>query len=199
MDAQAQAREDLAAIRQMMERSRGVVGYAAPHFVGWGILMAVALVATYLLTGQGREGWISGLWIVAVGLGWGLSWVLAVRARRRGRVRSHAGRMLGGLWLGTGVTMMTLGFAGPAGGGISSSAVAGVLAAVLGAAYFATGVLSGGRWLMGVGAGWWAGSLVMLLWPGPNALLLMAALMLCLQAGPGVYYLRRPSPATAVP
>jgi hypothetical protein len=196
MDAQAQAREDLVAIRGIMERTRDVVGYAAPHFVAWGILMAAALVATYLLRGQAGEGWSSWLWVVAVGLGWALSWVLAMRGRRRAQVRSQAGRMLGGLWLGTGVTMTLLGFAGPAGGAVSSSAVAGMLAAVLGAAYFATGVLAGRGWLMVVGAGWWAGSLVMLLWPGPHALLLMAAFMVALQAVPGAYYLTRRLPAT---
>jgi hypothetical protein len=195
MDAQVQARDDLVAIREIMERTRDVVGYAAPHFVAWGILMAAALVATYLLRGRGGEGWIWWLWVLAVGLGWALSWLFAVRGRRRARVRSQAGRMLGGLWLGTGVTMTILGFAGPAGGAVSSSAVAGMLAAVLGAAYFATGVLSGGRWLMAVGAGWWAGSLVMLLWAGPHALLLMAVFMLALQAGPGAYYLTRRRPA----
>jgi hypothetical protein len=47
--AQAQARADRAVFRQMMARTRGVVGYAAPRFVGWGILMALALVAPYLL------------------------------------------------------------------------------------------------------------------------------------------------------
>jgi hypothetical protein len=191
MDAQAQAREDLVAIRAMMERTRDVVGYAAPHFVVWGVLMAAALLATYLLRDQAGDGWISWLWVLAVGVGWALSWLLAVRGRRRGRVRSQAGRMLGGLWLGTGVTMTILGFAGPAGGAVSTLVVSGMLAAVLGAAYFATGVLAGVRWLMAVGVGWWAGSLVMLLWPGPAAVLLMAACMLALQVGPGAYYLTR--------
>jgi len=105
--------------------------------------------------------------------------------------------MVGGLWLGTGVTLTMLGFAGPAGGAIAPEAITGMLSAVLGAAYFATGVISGQRWLMGVGGAWWAGALVMLLWPAPHTLLVMAAMMLLLQAAPGLYLMRRPAGKTA--
>jgi hypothetical protein len=184
------AREDLRAIREIMQGSHRVARYAAPHFVLWGLLMAAALCTTYFLLMGGVEGVVPWLWVAAVGAGWIGSAAISVSARHRAPVHSTASRMLGGLWLGTGITLTILGFVGAAGGGISSLAVTGVLAAVLGVGYFATGVLAETRWLLGVGAGWWGGAVFMLLWPGTHGLLVMAAMMLVLQAVPGLYYMR---------
>lgn len=196
MDAQTQAREDLAAIRRLMEGGRQVVNTAGPHFVAWGVLTSGALAATYVMAGRGDTRAIWWTWAVAIGLGWAASVALMLTAERR--VSSATGRLLGGLWVGTGVTLTLLGFAAPAGGGLAQEAITGVLAAVLGGATFATGLLVGSRWMQAAAGAWWAGALLMLLWPGPHGLLLTAALVLLLQAVPGVVLTLRGRRAMAV-
>ena len=191
MDAQTQAREDLAAIRHLMQDGQQVVNAAGPHFVVWGILSAAALAATYVLgdRGDARTAWW--VWGVAISLGWIASIALTYRGVRQARVTTATGRLLRGLWLGTGVTLTLLGFVAPAGGGLDVAAITGVLAAVLGGASFATGMLVSSRWLQAAGGGWWAGALFMLLWPGSHGLLITAGLVIVLQTIPGLVLMAR--------
>lgn len=198
MDPQTQAREDLAAIRRLMEDGQRVVNSAGPHFFTWGVLTTAALAATYVLGGRGETRAITWAWAVAVGLGWLASLALALVEGRRERVRSATSRILGGTWTGTGVTLMLLGFAAPAGGGVDPSAITGVLAAVLGGGFFATGLLVGSRWMQAAAGVWWAGALFMLLWPGRHGLLVTAALVLLLQTLPGLWLTLRARRAVAV-
>jgi hypothetical protein len=198
-DQHADAREDLLIIRRIMEGSQQTVEGAGPHFAAWGVLTAAALATTYVMVEGGAHGAVAWLWAGTVAVGWAMSALVGRRASRSARVRTTGGRMIGGLWLATGITLTLLGFAGPGGGGVAPDAITGMLSAVMGGAYFATGLLSGHRWLLAVGGGWWAGALLMLLFPAPYTLLLMAAMMLILQAAPGVYLMRRPArrPAAA--
>ena len=198
MDAQTQAREDLAAIRRLMEDGRAVVNTAGPHFVAWGLLTSAALAATYVLAGRGDARLVTAAWVVAVALGWVASAALTVAEGRRERVRSATGRLLGGVWAGTGITMMLLGFAAPAGGGVATWAIVGILAAVMGGGFFATGLLVGSRWMQAAAAAWWAGALGMLLWPGRHGLLVTAGLVLVLQTLPGCWMMLRARRAVAV-
>ncbi|HEU0300939.1 MAG TPA: hypothetical protein VFR37_15865 [Longimicrobium sp.] len=198
MDPQTQAREDLAVIRRLMEDGHRVVNTAGPHFVAWGVLTSAALVATYVLGGRGEIRLLTWVWIIAVGLGWLASLGLMMAEGRRERVRSATGRILGGTWAGVGVTLMLLGFAGPAGGAIRPDAITAVLSAVLGSGFFATGLLLGSRWMQGAAGGWWAGALFMLLWPGPHGLLVTAGLVLVLQTLPGAWLMLRARRAVAV-
>ncbi|HEU0014838.1 MAG TPA: hypothetical protein VFQ45_14220 [Longimicrobium sp.] len=198
MDAQTQAREDLAAIRRLMEGGQRVVNHAGPHFVVWGLLMSAALVATYVLGRAETVRGITWVWAGAVGLGWVASIALTFNGVRRAPATSPAGRLLAGLWIGTGVTLTLLGFAAPAGGALAWNGITGVLAAVLGGAFFATGLFAGSRWLQAAGGLWWAGSLYMLLDPGPHGLLVTAALMLALQAIPGLVLVLRGRRGVAV-
>jgi hypothetical protein len=198
MDPHTQAREDLAAIRQLMEDGRRVVNGAGPHFVAWGLLTSAALAATYMLAQRGETRLITWMWVVAVGVGWLASIALTVAEGRRERVRTATSRILGGTWTGTGVTLMLLGFAAPAGGGLATGAITGVLAAVMGGGFFATGLLVGSRWMQAAAGGWWAGALLMLLWPGSHGLLITAALVLLLQTLPGAVLTARARRAVAV-
>lgn len=198
MDAQTRAREDLAAIRRLMEDGRCVVNTAGPHFVAWGLLTSAALAATYVLGARGEARMATWAWAAAVALGWLSSLALTVMEGRRERVRSATGRILGGTWTGTGVTMMLLGFAAPAGGGVDTAVLTGVLAAVMGGGFFATGLLVGSRWMQGAAVAWWAGALLMLLRPGPHGLLVTAALVLALQTLPGCWLMLRARRAVAV-
>ena len=198
MDAQTQAREDLAAIRRLMEDGQRVVNSAGPHFVAWGLLTSAALAATYLLAERGETRLITWTWAVAVGLGWLASLALTFAEGRRERVRCATGRILGGMWTGTGVSLMLLGFAAPAGGGLSTDAITGVLAAVMGGGFLATGLLVGSRWMQAAALGWWAGALYMLLAPGRSGLLVTAALVLLLQTLPGIWLTLQARRAVAV-
>lgn len=178
--------EDLAMIRRLMEESREIACGHGKHLVAWGILMAGALVATYVALATAASlplGWI---WGIAIAAGWAYSLRAGTRDARRAPVRTVAGRLLGSIWLGFGITgtvFAVLGLYTPA---IPAEALGGTMAALLGFAFFASGAVAGSAWLRYLAAGWWAGSVVMFLWPGAHTLPLMAAMIVLLQVIPGV-------------
>lgn len=178
------ARRDLADIRSWMHEGRRVVVETWRHQVWWGVVSAVALVATWWAVKQAAwaAAWV--LWPVVLAFGWAGSAVLG----RAGppRARNQATRAFEALWVGTGVTLSIVGTLGLYGGGLNPTALPGVVAAVFGGAYFTTARVSGIGWLRGVAVGWWAGAAVLLLRPGDDALLVLAALALLGEAGPGL-------------
>src|ERR1700728_4321699 len=91
------------------------------------------------------------------------------------------------LWLGCGVALTTLYLAALWSGDLRNRWFSAVVAGVLGVGFFTSAWLSNLPWLRWVGLGWWLGELAMFaLRHHPEVLLLGAALMLLLLAGPGL-------------
>lgn len=182
------AREDLAMIRRLMEQSRGTTDAAAPHFVLWGVLITGALVASYA-NAVGAiavdEMW---LWVGAVGVGWILSLIIAARTSRERAVRGPGGRIMASIWIGAGIALTLLGFVGaPTRAFVEAGATFGAMAAVLGAACFASAAVQGSGGFRLLAAGWWAGAAAMFVWPGLVSVLVMAGLMVLLHLVPGLW------------
>ncbi len=184
------ARRELADIRSWMEEGRRVMVETWRHQVWWGVVSAVALVATWWAVEQEAWGaaWI--LWPVALTIGWSGSALLG----RAGppRARNQATRAFESLWVGTGVTLTVVGTVGLYGGGLAPTAFPGVVAAVFGAAYFTAARIASLPALRWVALAWWVGAAGLLLWPSDASLLVLAALALLLEAGPGLALSRLP-------
>jgi hypothetical protein len=185
------AEQDLALIRRLLEDSRSVVVDRGKHFMIWGAVSVVGLLATYgAIVGAVAVAprWT---WTGLVAAGWVASFVVGLRDGRSARVRTLASRLLGGVWLATGVTLTLIAASGLFGGVVPHVALPGVLSAVMGVAVLATSQLTGEGWLAWVAAGWWAGAAVMLFAPGLYTLLVMAVMALALMLVPGaVLYAR---------
>ncbi len=194
MDA-PNAYEDLAMVRRLMEETRELVCEHGKHFIVWGLLMVVALLATYarlIDLAAVPVGWI---WAAAMGVGWLFSFWAGRRDAGQARVRTTAGRLLGGIWIGFGITATIIGVLGLYTAAIEPELLGGLMAALLGFGFFASSFVGRQRWLRWLALGWWAGSLAMLLWPGEHTLPLMAALIVALQVVPGVVIHTRGRPA----
>lgn len=185
------AQEELALIRRLMEESQRVIGDHAWPFIVWGLLITVALVLTYGVVALGWPLGLGWVWGLPMGAGWVLSVWLGWRGRARTPAHTAAGQILAGIWIGFGIAMTLLFFAGYFGGALPGRSIGGVAAMALGAAYFASGFVPGQSGLRQLAVGWWAGGLVMLLVPGTYTILLMAGLMVALQVVPGVVMYHR--------
>jgi len=96
------------------------------------------------------------------------------------------------LWLGCGVLLTTLAIAVCWDGEIRQGWFDAVVAGVLGTAFFASSWLANLPWLRWVAIAWWIGELAIFASRHhPEMLLLAAALMLALLAGPGLLLLMR--------
>lgn len=189
------ARRDLQEIRRMMEEGRRVVAGGGHHYVAWGLLITSALLLTW---GVATRGWVLStgwIWGIAVGVGWVFSIWAGYRWDRKARVSNLAGRVLAGIWIGTGITMTLVGFLG--GEVMGGSALLATESAIIGTAYLATATVQGSRGMGALAAGWWAGSVYMYLDPGAHVLLVMAGLMVAFHLLPGLWILRGGGQATA--
>jgi hypothetical protein len=184
-----QVRQDIAFIRGAIEEGHAYAARCGPDLVVWGIAVAIGHLGTYAFV----RGWSlvqpNWLWSACIGLPWLYS------------LRSLPSRLLAGgppgltsaavalrmLWLGCGVFLTTMAIALMWSGEIRLGWFNAVAAGVLGIGVFATAWLANLPWLRWVAVAWWTGELALYaIRHRPEALLLSAALMLALLAGPGL-------------
>lgn len=182
------ARDDLAMIRKLMEESRQTLDAGGPHFVVWGLLITAGLLGTYASAVGAVE--LNGLWLWGgtVGAGWVLSMIIGTRTARRADVTSVGGRLTASIWIGAGVAMTLLGFVGmPTRALGSAGGSLGAMAAVMGAACFASATVQRSGGLRAAAVIWWLGAVAMFVWSGLLSLLVMAGLMVVLHLVPGIW------------
>lgn len=187
------AREDLALIRRVMEESRRAVVDRGMHFIIWGTLPALGMVATYVRVATGEGPNPLWAWIAVLVLSWSASMVVGWREGRRAPVKTLAYRLLTAMWVSVGVSLTIVGIAGMFGPMIPTGALAGLVATMLAPAVLVAGLLTQQPWLGWVAVGWWTGAAVMLFFPGLYILLLMAVMSVLLLALPGALLMRRAS------
>jgi hypothetical protein len=186
------AYDDVTLIRRLMSDAQGAVSETGIHQIWWGAWVAVALTVSWAASTGALDlgqGWI---WIGFLLVGWIGGWVLGAWEDERSPVRTVAGRMTVSVWIGIGVAATIVGLAGAGSGTIADGATQGVISALIGAGYFASGAATQLRWVRWLGVAWWVGATVMLVRPGPHTKLVMAGMALAFNVVPGiVLFLRR--------
>jgi hypothetical protein len=189
-----QAREDIAFIRRAIEEGSAYATACSPDMLVWGIAVAIGYLGTYGFI----RGWSpiapKALWAVCIGLPWlySLRRQLARLVGGASPARGPMAQALSMLWLGCGVLLTTLAIACVSSGDSREGWFDAVVAGVLGTAFFASSWLANLPWLRWVAIAWWAGELAIFASRHHSeVLLLAAALMLALLAGPGLVLLTR--------
>ena len=193
------AERDLAAIRSLMEESRGQISGTGRHWIVWGVVTVAGLLGTWgALRGALALDplWI---WCGLLPLAWAASvWMGRRESGVRG-VRNELTRVVHSIWFGLGVGLTILGVGGMFSPLVDSHILPGLFCAVIGAGIFATGAVPGLGWLRWVAGGWWLGGVGLMAAPGGYALPLMAVMVLALQVVPGVVLERRAWPSPGSP
>lgn len=187
------AQQDLAYIREMMVETRRAATVSGGYFIVWGLATGLGLMFTWLQ--------VVGLlpykpfltWVPCLSLGM-LANVYLVRRDMRQPTQSKAGHLVGMVWVGLGVTQLIFFFAGLGVDALPGPVLPGVFASLIGIGMFLTGVLAGLGWLRNTAFGWWLGSVLMFVWPGEFAILLMGVLLLVFYVLPGVALIRLRNP-----
>lgn len=186
-----EAHDDLAAIRRLMEDSQQVVLDNGKHFILWGVITAVGLVATWLAA-TGVIGFSSaGMWILILTVGWVGSMVIGIREGRERRVRTLGTRLLTTLWVSCGITLTIVGVAGSLGAAVPVEALSGLMSVILGIGFATTAGVTGMAGLRYLAVLWWLGGAWMLFVPGVYTLLMLASMSIVLQVVPGLALYRR--------
>ncbi|MGA2668089.1 MAG: hypothetical protein ABSF32_04135 [Ignavibacteria bacterium] len=186
-----QAESEIAVIKKIMEDSKRIAVNDGKDFIIWGTLVFTGLIGTYLFILWNIEVYIGWLWCAVILIGWIFSIKMHSRAKKSCNARTFAGKILGALWVSSGIGMSLIGFIAGAGSTISMWAICPLISIILGIAYYVSGIIYGYSWINYISLGWWAGAVVMFIFPGIYTLLLFALMMAMLQILPGmIFYLR---------
>lgn len=181
------AESELSLIRKIMDDSRKINTDNGIHYIFWGIVVTVALVINYvLLLTRSYMNYIGLMWLVLMISAAVIDGLIGRKQEKRSKVSTFAGRTLGSLWLASGVAMFMFGFVGTMTKAYDPVFISPIISTTLGISYFTSGTIQQIGWLRNTAIGWWAGAVVMFVFPGVHTLLIFAVMLICLQIIPGV-------------
>ena len=181
-----QAEFELSEIKRIMEDSRRIMVDDGTGFILWGSLVAMGLISSYLSVLGYLEWKVTSIaWFALIGLGWLITIFQLRREKKERKAVSFAGKVAGAIWGSAGITMTIIGFVGSYTGLVKGMGISPLMACVLAAAFFVSGVIYNDKTFRYLSFGWWAGALVMFFWYSPHTLLLFALMILFMQVLPG--------------
>lgn len=187
-----QAELELSLIKKMMDDTRKINIDNGIHYIFWGILIAVALFLNYLIIKLNFYPKYAGfVWLVLMVSGAVADIFIGKYQSKRSSVSTYAGRLMSSLWFASGVAMFIYGFVGSFSGAYNPIFICPIIATSLGISYFTSGSIQQLGWLKSVSYGWWAGAIVMFVFPGIHTLLVFAVMIILLQIVPGIVLNKR--------
>lgn len=191
------ALEDLQYIRKVIEDSKRALVYNGLDYIVWGILVIIGLITTYALVVSRVYFNYFWVWLALVAIGW----IFSIAGSKKSKIsvpRTFSDRIVGSVWLSTGIAMSIIGFIGPVTKAFNPVFISPMLSVVLGIAYFVTGNIFESRWFTYLSFCWWAGALAMFFFPGVHTLFIMALMMLFFQTIPGIILYKKYKQGMAV-
>lgn len=186
------AEEEISVIKKIMDDSRKAVVENGWHYIYWGSIVTAALIANYLMVVYNISMYAQGmLWFVSMPAAAIVEVIIERKKVKQSKVKTFAGKLINSLWNGAGICMFILGFAGSLSGAYSAVTIFPLISIVLGMAYLISGVIQQVKWLSALCIFWWAGSILLLLYPGIHSMLVFAAMIVCFQVLPGIILFTR--------
>ncbi|HUI30760.1 MAG TPA: hypothetical protein VLX91_11125 [Candidatus Acidoferrales bacterium] len=185
MDQQS-AIEEIALIKRVIEESREFTCNSGKEIITWGILISIAVFASYgaIIAGYGHLAiWI---WVVIIGSGWIFSIVMGIR--KRPSMENLGVKILSYVWTSCGIAMTILGFAGTISGGLEDWAIAPVFATIMGVSFAVTALVQKLNWVLYVAVAWWVGSLLMFLVRGLETMPIFGVMIILFMVIPGMLF-----------
>lgn len=181
------AEEEISVIKKIMEDSKKAIVDNGWHYIYWGSIVTAALITNFFMVVYSVSMNAQGmLWFISMTGAAILEGIIERKREKHVKVKTFAGRLLNTLWSGSGICMFILGFAGTLSGAYNAIMIFPLISIILGMAYLISGVIQQVKWLSALCIFWWAGSIVMLLFPGFHSMLVFAAMIVCFQIVPGL-------------
>ena len=187
-----QAELELSVIKKIMEDSRRINYDNGIHFIFWGILVVAALLINYVMLLTRTSGrYVGWMWLILMISGAIIDGLIGRKKERTQKVHTFAGSLLGSLWMASGIAMFIFGFVGTFSQAYSPIFICPVISTSLGISYFTSGAIQQINWLKNLAFGWWAGAIILFIFPSIHTLLIFALMLICLQIIPGIILNRR--------
>ena len=182
-----QAEIEISVIKKIMEDSRKVAVVNGKHYIMWGLLVAFALFANYVMVLKDVHVNYQGLMWFILMIGGAIAGTIMEKMENKKRVaRTFAGKLLGTLWFASGISMFMFGFLGTVTKAYDPLFICPIIFTTLGVSYFTSGAIQQTRWFQYISFGWWLGAVFLFIFPGIHTFLVAAIMLLCLQTLPGI-------------
>jgi hypothetical protein len=195
---EARPEDELQYIRNIIADSRKAFVEDGKPYIIWGLIVAVGMGVTYLSALMQRDLFSGYVWLGLILYGWGTIIYYIIQKRKQpDRARSFMDRIQGSIWgacggtLGLGLILILMFPHSANEPSINPIYACYFTSLILGIAYFLSGVANDLKWLRNIGFAWWAGAIVMYLWPSIHVLGLYTAMLLVFQVIPGIILQRR--------
>jgi hypothetical protein len=186
----ANARDDIAFIRQAVADGRAFAFGRSPDILVWGLALALGFFANYAALEYGAPSSIPWIWLATLVLPW--AFTLRRAFRKQPSPRPPLVQAVSAVWIGSGIFLTTLTIAAGWEDAFREGWMNAVVAGAFGFCFFASASLLRLGWMRFVAVGWWMGEIgLFALRHRADACLVTGALMLTLLAGPGLYILLR--------
>jgi hypothetical protein len=197
--------EELAYIRRIIDDSRMAFVEDGKPYIAWGIIVALGMIFSYVSALMERDLGTGYVWIALTIIGWIYVFLYARKKEKASRAKSIIDRVQDATWgvvgsmIGLVIALIFIGQALniPDMPGIHPIYICFITAVLVGIGYYLSGTVTEVRWLRNIAYAWWAGSVVMYLWPSVHVLALYAVMIIAFQVVPGIILYRKYRALTA--
>jgi len=186
-----QVYDEIAFIKKVITDSQKVLLDNGKIYILWSSLAILCIVLKYGKTAIGFD--FNNLWIYIPVILFGslLTHLLKKRSNAERHVRTFSQKILAGIWISWGVSILILVIVGYLSGEIEDRAIPAIIATVMGSGQFVSGIASNTSWIRNAAIGWWIGAIVMFFLPGEYTIALLGAMLIVFQLVPGVIIYRK--------
>ncbi len=179
--------EEINLIKETIEKSKRRFADNGLHYIAWGILTAIASVATYLLISNSVYKGL--IWTVANIVG--IAFSITINKRRNLGATNFLDKIVGNVWIASIVALIFLLLVAAFSPYIAPRIIPIFPSVILFVAFYITGNLYQDNLLRLISFCWLAAAIVFSLWISINSLLVFAGLLILLQVVPGIIIYKR--------
>jgi hypothetical protein len=172
-----QAKEEIQLIKAMLEKTKKATAESGTLFIVWGVLIALALVGSFVLAYFKKYDWEWLNWIAVTVVGWVYSVIYGIRKERREPVRTYIQTAAGHLYFASGTAFLLVGIVFPALKVYSYEAIPILIAAVSGILFTVMGGIYEWPLLKWAGFLWWVGAVGMSFMRGDSGRILVFTIL----------------------
>ena len=167
-----EAELELSVIKKIMDDSRKAAYDSGTQGIFWSIVVAVALILTYLvlISEKGLQ-YIGLIWLIVIFFGTiGSIWI-GIKEKKKIRTKTFASRVLTSVWLSIGVSNSIFAFASAVAHAFNPVYLVALDSLVLGVGFYVTGTIQQIRLLKYLSYVWWLQGILFLIFPSIHSIL----------------------------
>ncbi len=190
-----QFQEDLQYVKQMIDNNRRSLIDNGLMYISTGLIIAVGVIAAYILGTQNRTDLFPYLWLPLIAVMIVVNYFVQKKSEKKKVKKTFISKIFDSVWFACGIPLLVITILHFTTAAISLPGLFIAASAILGIGYYLTGVINDLSFMKVLAFGWWAGTVLSMLWnyigEEYQLALLFSALVLLLEVIPGIVIYRK--------